>query len=479
MTTSGPPAPEDLWGGRFHKELDPQARDFHSSVRFDWRLFPYDIRGSMAHARMLGRCGIIPQEDADRICEGLESILSDLSTGRLAVDPRAEDIHSFVEAELTRRIGDAGKRLHTARSRNDQVAVDTRMYVRDAIDGLAGRLHDGQQALVDLAGRYLDVIMPGYTHLQRAQPVLFAHHCLAYFEMFFRDRERLADCRRRADVCPLGAGALAGVPYPVDREGVARELGFAAVAANSLDAVSDRDYVIELVSALALIMVHLSRLGEELVLWASQEFGFVEVDDAFATGSSIMPQKKNPDMAELVRGKAGRVFGHLQALLAMMKGLPLAYNKDMQEDKEALFDAVDTAAACLGVMVPMLRSLRVRGDRTLAATRQGFLNATDLADYLVQRGVPFREAHRLVGQAVARCLETGRALEDLSLEELRALSPVIEEDVYAVLDIRRCVDARNSRGGTARAQVEQALAEARRRLAGRKPPQQPGEPALG
>jgi len=453
-----------LWGGRFTKPTAAAVDHFHSSIGFDWRLYKEDIRGSQAHARMLAKCGLLTQEEADAICAGLESILADIEAGRVEFSVAAEDIHMNVERLLTERIGDVAKKLHTARSRNDQVATDTRLWVMKAIDELDRRLRSFQETLVKLAETHRDVIMPGYTHLQRAQPVVLAHHLLAYFEMFQRDRERLADCRRRTAVSPLGAGALAGVTQPIDRWFTARELGFHDIAANSIDAVSDRDFVIELLADLSLIMMHLSRLCEEIVLWCSAEFGFLELDDAYSTGSSMMPQKKNPDIAELARGKTGRVYGHLMALLTVMKGLPLAYNKDMQEDKEALFDAVDTVLGCLAAVEPMLATAQVRRDRMLAAAREGFLNATDLADYLARKGVPFRDAHAAVGQAVLYAIRHGKRLEELSLEELRRFSAVIEEDVYEALDVRRCVEARQSPGGTAPAAVEEALRRARELL---------------
>jgi len=409
---------------------------------------------------MLAQCGVIAHGEAEAICAGLAGIAADIEAGK--VQPSgAEDIHTFVERLLTERIGDAAKKLHTARSRNDQVATDTRLWVMNAIDELDRRLRSFQRTLVQLAEDHKDVVMPGYTHLQRAQPILLAHHLLAYFEMFQRDRERLADCRKRTAVSPLGAGALAGVTQPIDRWATARELGFLDVAVNSIDAVSDRDFIIELVAALSLVMMHLSRLCEEVILWCSAEFGFLELDDAYSTGSSIMPQKKNPDIAELARGKTGRVYGHLMGLLTVMKGLPLAYNKDMQEDKEALFDAVDTVLGCLEAVEPMLATAGVRADRMLAATKDGYLNATDLADYLAKKGLPFRDAHAVVGQAVLHAIENGKRLEELPLEVLKGFSPLIEEDVYAALDVRQCVAARRSLGGTALAEVEKGLARAK------------------
>ncbi|WP_027717599.1 argininosuccinate lyase [Desulfovirgula thermocuniculi] len=453
-----------LWGGRFQKDTDRLVEDFHSSISFDRRLYRHDIRGSQAHARMLARQGIISQEEAELIVRGLEEILADIEAGRVEFAVEAEDIHMNIEQLLTRRIGPVGKKLHTARSRNDQVALDVRMYLKDEIDAIVGLLKKLQHTLLDLAEEHCETVMPGYTHLQRAQPVTLAHHLLAYVQMFWRDVERLLDCRRRTDVLPLGAGALAGTTFPLDPHFVAGELGFAAVAENSLDAVSDRDFAVEFVAAAAIIMMHLSRFCEEIVLWSSAEFGFIELDDAYSTGSSMMPQKKNPDVAELIRGKTGRVYGDLQALLTMLKGLPLAYNKDMQEDKEALFDAVDTVKKCLAVFIPMVSTMRVRKERMLAAAREGFTNATDLADYLVRKGVPFREAHAQVGKMVLYALGEGKALEDLSLEEMRQFAPAVEEDVYRALDIRRCVAARRVLGGPAPEAVRQAISRARARL---------------
>ena len=450
-----------LWGGRFTKATAPEVDAFHSSIGFDWRLYKEDIRASQAHARMLASCGLITAEEAAAICDGLAAIAADIEAGKVEFSPADEDIHMGVERLLTERIGDAAKKLHTARSRNDQVATDTRLWVMGAIDRLDAGLKALQRTLVLLAERHRDVILPGYTHLQRAQPIVLAHHLLAYFEMFQRDRQRLADCRQRTAVSPLGAGALAGVTHPIDRWATARELGFTDVAANSIDAVSDRDFIIELLAALAMVMMHLSRLCEEVVLWSSAEFGFIELDDAYSTGSSIMPQKKNPDIAELARGKTGRVYGHLMGLLTVMKGLPLAYNKDMQEDKEALFDAVDTVLGCLMAVEPMVATMQVRPDRMLEATRDGFLNATDLADYLVKKGMPFRDAHAVAGQAVLAAIQAGKRLEELPLEVLRRLSPLIEADVYEVLDVRRCVAARRSTGGTAPAEVEKGLERAK------------------
>ncbi len=450
-----------LWGGRFQKATDHLVDDFHSSISFDQRLYRYDIRGSMAHARMLAKQGIIAPEEAQAIIKGLEEILADIEAGRVEFSVAAEDIHMNIEQLLIERIGPVGKKLHTARSRNDQVALDVRMYLKDEIDAIIALLRQLQETLLDLAEKHLDTVMPGYTHLQRAQPVTLAHHLLAYVQMFGRDVERLQDCRRRTDVLPLGAGALAGTTFPIDPAYVAEQLGFAAVAENSLDAVSDRDFAVEFTAAAALIMVHLSRFCEEIILWSSAEFAFVELDDAYSTGSSMMPQKKNPDVAELTRGKAGRVFGDLMTLLTMLKGLPLAYNKDMQEDKEALFDAVDTVKKCLRVFTPMVASLKVRPENMAGAARGGFTNATDLADYLVKKGVPFREAHEQAGKLVYYCLSRGKSLEELSLEEFRHLAPRVEEDVYRAIDIRQCVAARRVLGGPAPEAVRQAILRAR------------------
>lgn len=453
-----------LWGGRFQKETDQLVDDFHSSISFDCRLYKYDIQGSMAHARMLARVGIIAPGEAEAIVAGLQDILADIEAGRVQFSVTAEDIHMNVEQMLIDRIGEVGKKLHTARSRNDQVALDVRMYLRDEIDATIALLAELTGTLLDLAERHTGTVLPGYTHLQRAQPVTLAHHLLAYCQMFTRDMDRLRDCRRRVNVMPLGAGALAGTTFPLDREWVARELGFDAVTENSLDAVSDRDFAVEFCAAASLIMVHLSRFCEEIILWSTAEFGFIELDDAYSTGSSMMPQKKNPDVAELIRGKSGRVFGDLAALLTMLKGLPLAYNKDMQEDKEALFDAVDTVKKCLQTFRPMVATMRVREENMARAARGGFTNATDLADYLVQRGVPFRQAHEIVGRAVAYCLEHNKSLEELTPEEYRRFSPVIEEGVYRAIDIARCVEGRAVTGGPAPEAVREAIRSAREKL---------------
>ena len=438
---------EKLWAGRAHGALDAAADSFNSSISVDSRMYKEDIRGSIAHAAMLAKCGIISPDEGSRLIEGLGGILADLESGALAIDPSAEDIHSFVESELTARLGDVGKKLHTARSRNDQVAVDTRLYLRGGAGRTVLLLKELIRAIASTAGRTQDAIMPGYTHLQRAQPVTFAHYILAYGMMFARDIGRIEDAAKRMNVSPLGCCALAGTTHPIDRAMTASELGFDGYCLNSLDGVSDRDFCVELASALALVMTHLSRLSEELVLFSSWEFGFVTITDAYTTGSSIMPQKKNADMCELIRGKAGRVCGDLITLLTMLKGLPLAYNKDMQEDKEAVFDAFDTVKACLGLAAPIISTLEVNRDKMLAAAKGGYINATDLADYLAKKGVPFRTAYKLTGRLVADCAERGAALEDLTLEEFRAYSPVFEADLYDAISLEKCVERRTSAGG--------------------------------
>ncbi|MCL2107461.1 MAG: argininosuccinate lyase [Oscillospiraceae bacterium] len=435
-----------LWAGRFAKEADKTTNDFNSSIAVDSRMFREDIRGSVAHAAMLGRQGIISPEDCTAILDGLGGILSDMEGGALRVDPDAEDIHSFVEAELTRRVGEAGKRLHTGRSRNDQVATDIRLYLRGRCAGLRGQIEALITALEAKREEYPGAVMPGYTHLQRAQPILFAEHLLAYQEMLRRDIGRLDDAARRMNVSPLGSGALAGTGYPIDRAFTAGELGFDGYSASTLDGVSDRDFCLELAAALSILMVHLSRLSEELILWCSWEFRFIELDDAFSTGSSIMPQKKNPDLAELIRGKSGRVFGDLMALLTVMKGLPLAYNKDMQEDKEAIFDAFDTVGMCLSAAIPMLSTMRALPENMRKAAAGGFINATDCADYLVGKGLAFRDAYRAVGALVARCLKEEKILETLPLAEYREICPLFEEDVYSFVSLEACVNRRSKRG---------------------------------
>ncbi len=448
-----------LWGGRFTKGTDKVAEDFHSSISFDQRLYRQDIRGSMAHARMLGKQGIIRRDEADTIVSGLQDILADIETGKVEFDVGAEDIHMNIEKLLTERVGDVGRKLHTARSRNDQVALDVRMYLKEEIAETAGLLLKLEEALLNLAGAHTGTVMPGYTHLQRAQPITFGHHLMAYFQMFRRDIERLADCYKRTDIMPLGSGALAGTTFPLDRKVVAEELGFAEITANSLDGVSDRDFAIEFCAAASIIMMHLSRFCEEVILWSSTEFRFVDLDDAYSTGSSIMPQKKNPDVAELIRGKTGRVYGDLTALLSMMKSLPLAYNKDMQEDKEALFDAVDTVKGCLLVFTPMLETMRVNKENMARATRDGFTNATEVADYLAKKGVPFRKAHEIVGRLVLDCIQKGKSLDELALEEYKEASPVIGEDIFDAIDVRKCVAARNVPGGPAPEAVTDAISK--------------------
>jgi len=448
---------EKPWGGRFQEPTESVVERFTASVHYDHRLYRYDIAGSQAHARMLAKQGIILPEEARVIVLGLEEIQAEIDAGRFVWRPEYEDVHMNIEQALVERIGDVGKKLHTARSRNDQVATDVRLFLRhelDRTDGLAAGL---QRALLNQARGHRDLILPGYTHLQRAQPVLWGHHMLAYFDMLRRDRERLKDCRKRINLCPLGCAALAGTSFPIDRDFVASELGFAGITSNSMDSVGDRDFIVEFLGAAGLIMAHLSRLAEELVLWASSEFRFVELPDGFCTGSSIMPQKKNPDVPELVRGKTGRVFGHLIALMTTIKGLPLAYNRDLQEDKEALFDAVDTVTASLEVMAALVERMAPRPEQMRQATERGFMTATDLADYLVRRGVPFREAHAIVGQAVAECARKGRELTDLDLDELRAFSPLLEEDVFDVLGPAGSVRSRKSPGGTSPEQVTAAI----------------------
>ena len=457
-----------LWAGRFAQETDAQVHQFNASLRFDQRLWPYDIEGSVAHVIMLGECGIITPDESLTIKFGLEALATDLHSGVATLNPDAEDVHMAVETLLTERLGPVAGKLHTARSRNDQVATDLRLYVRDAIDGLRERIGGLQASLVRQSEEHLDTLLPGMTHLQHAQPVRLAHHLLAYFWMLARDDERLEGARRRVDVLPLGAGALAGTAFPIDRHRVAALLNFAGVADNSLDAVSDRDFAIETVSALALVMMHLSRLCEELILWNSPEFGWVEMGDNVTTGSSIMPQKKNPDVAELVRGKTGRVYGDLMALLTVMKGLPLAYNKDMQEDKESLFDALDTAHVSLSVLDTLLRNTRFRTDRMAASLRGDFSTATDLADALVRQGLPFRQAHEVVGKIVGDCVRAGRVLEDLSAEELTAASSLFGgADPAALVSPRSSADARESFGGTGREAVRAQLTRAKERLEGR------------
>ena len=445
---------EKMWAGRAQEQLDQAADDFNSSIAVDQRMAEQDITGSIAHAKMLAAQGILDAGEVEKIIQGLEGILNDLKAGSLAIDPAAEDIHMFVEQVLTERIGDAGKRLHTARSRNDQVAVDLRLYLRQRSAGLVQQLKALMSVIADQAEANSDAIVPGYTHLQRAQPILFAHHLLAYAMMFSRDVTRLQDAAKRMNESPLGACALAGTTYPTSRQMTAQLLGFDGPCRNSIDAVSDRDFCVELLAALSTIMMHLSRFSEEIILWCSWEFHFVELSDAYTTGSSIMPQKKNADMAELVRGKTGRVYGDLMGTLTMLKGLPLAYNKDMQEDKESIFDAFDTVSHCLEVFTPMLQTMKTRKDKMYKAAQEGFINATDLADYLTRKGMPFRAAYKLTGSLVAECIRTGQVLETVPLERYRELSDLFEQDVYEAIDLKTCVEKRISEGGTGKASVQ-------------------------
>lgn len=449
-----------LWKGRFSKEAAPETNDFNSSIAFDSRMFKEDIEGSIAHATMLGKQGIIDESESEKIVAELKKIREDIISGALTIDPDAEDIHTFIEGELTARIGQTGKRLHTARSRNDQVALDIRLTLKPEIDTIVSQLKELVSMLADKAEEYSDTVMPGYTHMQRAQPVTFGHHLLAYCEMLLRDIDRFKDAKDRMDYCPLGSGALAGTTYPLDRELTASLLGFKGPTQNSLDGVSDRDFCAELAFASSLTMVHLSRFCEELVLWCSWEFKFIELDDAFSTGSSIMPQKKNPDLAELIRGKSGRVFGDLMGLLTMMKGLPLAYNKDMQEDKEAVFDAVDTLKLCLTPLIPMVKTMTVIKANMRKAAAGGFINATDCADYLVaNKGVPFRDAYKITGELVALCIEKGTTLEELPLEEYKKICPEFDDGVYTAINLEKCVNDRTVLGGPAPSNV---VAQAKR-----------------
>ena len=431
-----------LWGGRFTKETNQLVHNFNESISFDQKFYKQDIAGSIAHVTMLAKQGILSEKDKDAIIEGLEGIRRDLDSGALTITTESEDIHSFVEAELISRIGEAGKRLHTGRSRNDQVALDMRLYVRDEIDELDTLVKGLLTELLSLMEEHLHTYMPGFTHLQKAQPVTLAHHLGAYYEMFRRDRSRLSDIRRRMNYCPLGSGALAGTTYPLDRDYTASLLGFDGPTLNSMDSVSDRDYVIELLAALSMISMHLGRFSEEIIIWNSNEYQFVEMDDSYSTGSSIMPQKKNPDIAELIRGKSGRVYGALMSMLTVMKGIPLAYDKDLQEDKELTFDAIDTVKGCLLLFTGMISTMTFRKDVMEESAKKGFTNATDAADYLVNHGVPFRDAHGIVGQLVLACIAKGIALDDLSLEEYKAISPVFEEDVYEAISMKTCVEKR-------------------------------------
>lgn len=459
---------EKLWGGRFAKTTDEMINEFQASIGFDRRMYREDIAGSIAHAAMLAHVGIISAADRASIEKGLRDILAQIDAGTFEFSTALEDIHMNIEKRLTDAIGDAGSRLHTARSRNDQVALDTHMFVRRSIVEVLDHIRELQEALVESSERHREVIMPGYTHLQRAQPILFAHHLMAYFGMLARDFERFQGIYARADIMPLGAGALAGTTLPIDRAFVAKKLNFERIYANSMDAVSDRDYILEFLSAASILMVHLSRLSEEIILWCSREFSFVELDDAHCTGSSMMPQKKNPDVSELVRGKTGRVVGHLMATLTAVKGLPLAYNKDLQEDKEGLFDAIDTVKFSLSVYARLIRGMKVREDVMRRAVEEDFSNATDLADYLVRKGVPFRQAHAVSGKAVALCIERGIWLGDMALEDYRMLSPLFDEDIYDAIRPETCVAGRNSYGGTSYEQVRMQLAAAGELIASEK-----------
>ena len=453
-----------MWAGRTDGQVEKIADDFNSSISFDCRMYKHDITGSMVHAAMLAAQGIITDADAQALIAGLEQILADIESGVLPIDMECEDIHMFVEQVLTQRIGDVGKKLHTARSRNDQVALDIRLYLRDEIDTITGYIKALVAAVTDKAEQYGSAIMPGYTHLQRAQPITFGHHLMAYAMMLLRDMDRLADCRKRMNQSPIGCCALAGTTYNTDRRFEAEKLGFDGICMNSLDGVSDRDFCAELLSAISILMVHLSRFSEEIILWSSWEFKFIELSDAYTTGSSIMPQKKNPDMAELVRGKTGRVFGDLMGLLTTLKGLPLAYNKDMQEDKEGIFDAVDTVKMCLQVFAPMIATMTANTQNMKRAAQAGFINATDLADYLVKKGLPFRSAYKISGQLVALCIQKNTVLEELPLDTYKEYSPLFEEDLYQDIDLVTCVEKRISEGGTSTGSVKQQIAYVRQVL---------------
>ena len=453
-----------MWAGRFSSEADPKVNDFNSSISFDARMYRQDIKGSIAHATMLGDTGIIEKSESKKIVEGLKGILADLDSGALTFDPNAEDIHMFVEQVLTERLGDTGKRLHTARSRNDQVALDIRMYLRDETKEISELVHELLETLITIAEEHLYTVMPGYTHLQRAQPITFAHHIMAYAQMLYRDLERLKDCSERMNYMPLGSGALAATTYPIDRKQVCSLLDFTDITYNSLDGVSDRDFCIELCSAISILMMHLSRFSEEIIMWCSWEFKFIELSDAFATGSSIMPQKKNPDITELIRGKTGRVYGDLMTLLTMMKGIPLAYNKDMQEDKEAIFDAIDTVKLCITTFIPMLSTMTVYKDNMRAAAAKGFINATDCADYLVKKGLPFRDAYKITGTLVALCIKKGTTLENLELAEYKKLCDKFGEDVYQAISLDTCVMQRKADGGPAPEAVQVQIEKLKGRL---------------
>ncbi|MCR5702348.1 MAG: argininosuccinate lyase [Lachnospiraceae bacterium] len=447
-----------LWGGRFTKQTDQLVYNFNASITFDQKFYKEDIEGSMAHVKMLAATGVLTEAERDEIVSGLTGILQDVESGKLEITSEYEDIHSFVEANLIDRIGDAGKKLHTGRSRNDQVALDMRLYTRKEIENLKELVKDLMEVLHGLMKEHLDTFMPGFTHLQKAQPITLAHHFGAYMEMFKRDYGRLCDIHERMNYCPLGSGALAGTTYPLDREMTAELLGFKGATLNSMDSVSDRDYVIELLSAMSTIMVHLSRFSEEIIIWNSNEYGFVELDDAYSTGSSIMPQKKNPDIAELVRGKAGRVYGALMQMLTTMKGIPLAYNKDMQEDKEFTFDAIDTVKGCLALFTGMIKTMSVNKATMEESAKKGFTNATDAADYLVGKGVPFRDAHGIVGQLVLYCIDKNISLDDMSLDEYKKISPVFEEDIYEAISLKTCVEKRETIGAPSRTSMEKVIA---------------------
>ena len=449
--------PTKLWAGRFSKEVDEKVNDFNSSIKFDARMYKQDIEGSIAHATMLGEAGIITSADSQIIIDGLDGILSDIESGKLEFDPSAEDIHMFIEAELTSRVGDAGKRLHTARSRNDQVALDIRMYLKTEVVVIISQVKELCKTLCDLSEKNLDTVMPGYTHLQRAQPITLAHHLMAYAQMLIRDLGRLEDTYKRMDFMPLGSGALASTTYPINRQRVCQLLNFSEITQNSLDGVSDRDFCIELASAISILMMHLSRFSEEIILWCSWEFKFIELDDAYATGSSIMPQKKNPDVTELIRGKTGRVIGDLVTLLTMMKGLSLAYNKDMQEDKELTFDAIDTVKGCIALFTGMVDTMQFNKCAMKESAKKGFTNATDAADYLVKHGVPFRDAHGIIGQIVLYCIEKEISIEDMSLEELKAINPVFEKDVFEAISLETCVNMRNTIGAPGKDAMKMVL----------------------
>ena len=453
-----------MWAGRTAGDTSKIADEFNSSIGFDSRMYKEDITGSIAHAKMLAKQGIIAADEAETLCDALAQILDDITSGKLKIDQNAEDIHMFVEEVLTARVGDVGKKLHTARSRNDQVALDLRMYLMNRVDELSERVYTLIAALTDQAEQHKEVIMPGYTHLQRAQPIMFGHHLMAYAMMLLRDADRMSDCKRRMNVSPIGCCALAGTTYDTDRYFEAEQLGFDEIAMNSLDGVSDRDFVVELLSDISILMMHLSRLSEEIILWSSWEFGFVELSDAYTTGSSIMPQKKNSDMAELVRGKTGRVYGDLMGALTVLKGLPLAYNKDMQEDKEGVFDAVDTAYMSLQIFVGMISTMKVKTENMKKAAQRGFINATDLADYLTKKGMPFRSAYKISGSIVAYCIANGEVLETLPLEKYKEYSDLFEQDLYEDIDLYTCVNKRNSVGGTSVQSIEQQIKYVKEKL---------------